>query len=276
MTANMDFQPVKEWNSLRGFANLFRKESRAWWATRRWWINALLWTGMIGGLTGLMLFIMPSIAEASGDPNIETAGGPLAFGLQLGRSIFFDLGTLVMAIGVVVLCMDMIVEEKQSGLAEWLLSKPIARRSYVLAKICATLLAVLVLVIALPALAAYAMLSLRMGMPYPIVPFLSGIGVMVIHTWFYLTLTAMLGTLFVSRPPILGIALGMLFGGNLAATLFQPLLYVMPWSLGKMALLVAEEQALPAGLLWLPIFSTTLWSLIFILVAVKKFETTEF
>lgn len=276
MTVNLDFQPVKEWNSLRGFANLFRKESRAWWGTRRWWINALLWTGIMGGITGLMLFIMPSMAEASGDPSVEAAGGPLAFGFQLGRSIFFDLGTLVMAIGVVVLCLDMIVEEKHSGLTEWLLSKPIARRSYVLAKICATLLAVLVLVIALPALVAYAMLSLRTGTPYPLVPFLNGVGIMVVHTWFYLTLTIMLGTLFTSRPPILGIAFGMLFGGNLVATLFQPLLYIMPLSLSKVAVLVAEGQALPAGLLWSPLFFTTLWSLIFILVAVKKFETTEF
>jgi hypothetical protein len=66
MSANLEFQPVKEWHSLRGFANLFRKENRAWWGTRRWWMNALLWSGGLGGLVSMMLFILPSMAEATG------------------------------------------------------------------------------------------------------------------------------------------------------------------------------------------------------------------
>jgi hypothetical protein len=40
MASNLGFQRVNEWNGLRGFANLFRKENRAWWSTRRWLLRS--------------------------------------------------------------------------------------------------------------------------------------------------------------------------------------------------------------------------------------------
>lgn len=276
MAANTELQRVDEWNSLRGFANLFRKENHAWWRTRRWWINALLWTGMLGGLVVIMLFMLPPVAEATGDPNVTAAGGPIAFGLEMGRTVFFELGAMALAIGVIVLCQDMIVEEKQSGATEWLLAKPVARRSYVLAKLSASVLAVLVLLVTLPALLTFMLLAMRAGSLFPLPPFLGGVGIMALHTLFYLTLTLMLGTLFTSRPPILGIALGVVLGGNLLAGLLKPLLYVTPWMLGKFAALVADGQPVPAGMLWTPLATTAVWSLVFIFVALAKFEKTEF
>lgn len=276
MNANLKFQPVKEWHSLRGFANLFRKENRAWWGTRRWWMNALVWSGGLGGLVSMMLFLLPSMAEATGDPNVAAAGGPLAFGIEMGRTVFFELGTMALAIGVIVISQDLILAEKQSGLTEWLLAKPVARRAYVLAKLGASALAVLILLILLPALASYLLLSLRSETIFPLLPFLGGVSIMVIHTFFYLTLTLMLGTFFTSRPPILGIALSVVLGGNLLAGFLKPLLSVTPWMLGKIAVLVAGGQPVPPGLLVSPLLASGLWSLTFIVVAVVKFEGTEF
>ena len=43
MTVNSELQHVKEWSQMRGFSNLFRKENRAWWGTRRWLVQAVLW-----------------------------------------------------------------------------------------------------------------------------------------------------------------------------------------------------------------------------------------
>ena len=276
MAANRAFERVNEWNGLRGFANLLRKENRAWWGTRRGWVNAILWPAMLGGLVGVMLFILPGVADATNDPNVAAAGGPLPFAMQMGRMVFFELGTMAVALGVIVLYQDSIVEEKQSGVAEWLLAKPVARRSYVLAKLVASTLAVSALLIALPALVSYLLLSTRDGMPFPLLPFLGGLGIMTMHTLFYLTLTLMLGTIFNNRAPILGIALGSILGGTLVGGLMQPLLYVTPWMLGKFASLVAGSEPVPAGMLWAPLTATALWSAIFIFVALVKFERTEF
>lgn len=276
MAANTELRRAIEWTWLRGFANLSRKESQAWWGTRRWWINALLWTGMLGGLVGLMLFMLPPVAVATGDPNVEAAGGPLAFGLEMGRTAYFELGTLAIAIGVIILCQDLIVDEKQTGLTEWLLAKPVQRRAYVLAKLGASLVAAILLLIALPSAAAYGLFSLRAGELFPLQPFLAGVGIVAVHSLFYLTLTLMLGAFFASRPPILGIALGVLLGGSMLAGLLKPLLYVTPWMLAKMAALVAGSQPVPNGLLWPPVAATLLWCLVFVILALAKFEKTEF
>jgi len=276
MTANLELQRVKENSKLRGFKNLLRKENRAWWTTRLWWINALLWTLLLCGLMAIMLFGPNNELQEASEAQIAAAGGELGFILGVGVNIFFQFGVVVTAIGVIVLTQDVIISEKQNGLTEWLLSKPVNYRSYILAKLAANLPPILLLVVGLPSVVGYGLLSLRMGAPYQAVPYWSGVGILAIHTLFYLTLTLMLGTIFQSRGPILGIALASALGGNLIGGLFQPLLFVTPWNLPKLATLAASSQALPPELGIAPIIASFIWSLVFILVAVVIFESTEF
>jgi ABC-type transport system involved in multi-copper enzyme maturation permease subunit len=276
MTVNQELNPVNESHYLRGFSNLFRKEIKAWWNTRRWWINALIWTGVLGGLVVMMAFILPSVAEATGDPNVAAAGGPLAFGLEMGRTVFFELGSLVIAIGVIVVSQDLIIDEKQNGLTEWLLAKPVARRSYLLSKLASSIISILILLVAFPALAAYLLLTIRSNSLFPINLFLCGLGIVSIHTLFYLTITLMLGVFFNSRPPVLGIVLGILLSGNLLSGFLQPLLYITPWSLAKVASLTAGGESIPLEMLVGPLVASVLWSIAFVLIGITKFEKTEF
>lgn len=275
MAANLEFVRVNEWNGLRGFANLLRKENRAWWGTRRWWINALLWPVIICGLLANMLFV-PTIANLATEADIARAGGLTAHIVLMGLSVFFEFGITALAIGTIVLSQDLIINEKQSGIAEWLLSKPIARRSYILAKLAANTQPMLVLMVGLPAAIGYGMLSLRMGEVFPLMLFLSATGIMALHTLFYLTLTVMLGTIFNSRGPILAFALGSVLGGSMLGGLFKPLLYVTPWLLPKMASLTASGQAIPSEIGFAPLVATALWIVVFVIVALAKFERTEF
>lgn len=276
MSANTELRRVNEWSPLRGFTNLLRKENRLWWGTRRWWVNALIWTGMLGGLVAIMLFMLPGVAQANGDPNVAEAGGPVAFGLEMGRTVFFEMGAMAIALGIIVLTQDLIVDEKQSGLTEWVLSKPVSRRAYILAKLSASLVAVLLLLIALPAGVSYGLLSLRLGAPFPALPYLGGLAILSVHSLFYLTLMIMLGAFFNSRPPILAAALGMLLGGSFAAGILQPLVYVTPWVMGKTASLVAAGQPVPNNLLWAPLIASLLWSLAFVVLSALIFERAEF
>jgi len=275
MAANLELERVKERNGLRGFSNLFRKENRAWWGTRRWWINALLWTVLLGGLTAIMLFASGEEISEATEAEITQAGGLLAYILSLGLNVFFQFGIPVLAIGTVILAQDLIIGEKQSGVAEWLLSKPVTRRAYVLAKVAANALAVFALLVGLPSVVAYGLLSLRMGAPFPLMPFLSAVGIMAVHTLFYLTLTLMLGTIFSNRGPILGIALGSVLGGGMLGNLVKPLLYVTPWMLPKVAVLTATGQAITAEMGIASLVATALWSVVFIFVAFTKFEKME-
>jgi ABC-2 type transport system permease protein len=275
MSANLDLQKVNEWEGLRGFSNLFHKENGVWWGTRRWWINTLLWTVLLCGLMAIMLFVPNEEVYEASKAEIAQAGGLTAYILSLGLNVFFEFGVSILAIWTVILSHDLIIGEKQSGVAEWLLSKPVMRRSYVLAKLAANALPMLFLLVGLPSLLAYGMLSLRMGAPFPVGPFLSAVGIMTAHTLFYLTLTLMLGTIFNNRGPILGIALASVLGGGMLGGFIKPLFYVTPWVLPKIAWLTSTGQTIPAELRIASLVATSLWSVVFIFVALAKFEKME-
>jgi ABC-2 type transport system permease protein len=196
--------------------------------------------------------------------------------MEIGLNIFFQFGLAATGIGVIIMTQDAIIAEKQIGLAEWLLSKPLVRRAYMLAKLTANAVPMLIWLIGLPAAVAYGLLSMRMGAAFPVLPFLSGVGVMTVHTLFYLTLTLMLGTIFNSRGPILGIALGSVLGGGMIGGFIKPLLTITPWMLPKVATLTASGQTLPLEVSIAPVTATFLWSVVFSAAALARFEKMEF
>lgn len=276
MKAELNLQRVSQGGSLRGFSNLFKKDNRSWWGTPRWWINALLWTVLLCGLTAIMLFGPNEELQEASAAEIARVGGETAYLLSVAFTAFFEFGVPVLAIGAVIQTQDLILGEKQNGLAEWLLAKPVSRRAYILAKLTANLLPVLVLMIGLPALLTYGLVSFRLGELFPLQPYLAGIGMLGLHTLFYLTLTLLLGTLFNQRGPILGIALGSVLGGGLLGGLVSQLNYVTPWMLAKMAALVSSGQALPEPYGAAPVLAAGLWSVLFVLGAFLRFEQAEF
>ncbi len=274
MAAELELQRVQESGVFRGFSRLFRKENRAWWGTRRWWFNAVIWLVLLSGLQANMLFV-PTIANLATEADIARAGGLNEHIVSMGLSVLFEFGTTVVAIGAVVLSMDACITERENGVCPWLLSKPAARRSYVLAKLASNLIAMLVLLIGIPSLVGYGMLSLKLGSLFPLAPFLAGLGVMILHVLFYLTLTIMLGIFFNNRIPVLALALGSVLGGSLVGGLIRPLLQVTPWMLPKIASLAASGQyaAVTAGAS--AILASAFWCVVFTAAALWKFERMD-
>jgi len=276
MSANLGLQKTNEWKPLRGFSNLFSKENRGWWGTRRWWINALLWTVLLGGLTAIMLFGPNEEVLEATETEIAQAGGLTGYTLWVGLNVFFQFGVSVLAIGTIILSQDLIIGERQNGVAEWLLSKPVTRRAYVLAKMAAHAMPILALLVGLPSAVVYGLLSLKAGVLFPLAPFLSAVGIMAAHTLFYFTLTLMLGTIFTHRGPILGIALGSVLGGALIGGLIPALFYVTPWKLAEVAWMTATGQAMSPALRLSSVAATVVWSIVFVFVSLAKFEKLEY
>ncbi len=271
----MDFVRVEEKPGLRGLSNLIYKENSAWWRTRRWWINALIWPLILGGLVANMLLVSSAFNLELTD-EVIAAGGRTAYVISLGLSVFFEFGIQAIAIGVIILAHDLLISEKQNGVAEWILTKPVSRWAYILSKLTVNAAFILLFLIVIPAIVTYSLLSLKLGALFPILPFIYGVSVMILHSLFYLTFVMMLGTIFNSRSAILGIALGFLLGSSLVMGLIKPLLYVLPTSLPKIAASVANNLPVPAHLLWPPLVATLIWCLVFMFVARYKFERSEF
>ena len=133
---DQELQAVHEPGWRRGFANLLGNENRMWWGTRKWLVHLLLWLVMLNGL-----ILLIGLTDGP-DPN-----NPLKLYETLVQ-VLFQVGTLATAIGVVTTAQGAIVREKQLGTAAWVLSKPVSRSAFVLAKFVAYALAFVSLAIA--------------------------------------------------------------------------------------------------------------------------------
>jgi ABC-2 type transport system permease protein len=133
----------------------------------------------------------------------------------------------------------------------------------------------LILLVALPGAVAYAQVSLADSAVTTPANFLVGVGVLVLALTFYFTLTVMLGVLADTRGAVLGVSFGLLLGGQLLANFIPFLNRVLPFSLPDFAALLSLGTPLPDWG-WVPIALTGGWSVVFVIVALWRFQRIEF
>ena len=260
---NVALQIVNEHSWRRGFANLLHNEMRQWWGTRKGLIHLLLWLVTLNGLI-LLIGLTEGRETNNPVPIYETL-----------IQVFFQVGAFATAIGVVTTAQGAIVREKQLGTAAWILSKPVSRSAFVLAKFVAYAIGFVSLAIVLPGVIFYAQSLLLAGRAPDLGIFLAGVAVTVLHTLFYLALALLLGTLFSTRGPIAGIAMGVLFAGFLLPNVLpQAVVLAFPWMLKDLAVGLALGSALPA--VWpIPVVATALWAALFVGAALWRFGHEE-
>jgi ABC-type transport system involved in multi-copper enzyme maturation permease subunit len=250
----------------RGLAPMLRREHRKWWGTHRWWVQCLIWTGLLNGLLAFALYILPHMAAADGVPISQ------AEAFDMGRQMFFGLGVLALALGAIVLLQDAIIEEKANGTAEWILSKPLARPAYLLAKLISNVFGMAVTMLLAPGVIGYLLFTTYEAGDFTLGVFLASGGIVALHLFFYITLTLLLGVLFEARAQLMGVALLSLFGGS-----FIPVAQIVqftPWKLGDLVVLPMMGEALPPIAITM-LVSTAIWSVVFIAAAIWRFNQQE-
>jgi ABC-type transport system involved in multi-copper enzyme maturation permease subunit len=262
MVANTELQRVELSGWRTGLANLLHKENRAWWASRRWWVQILLWTALINGTVALNIFV----------------GGVTEESVSTAIAQLFQIGILALPVGAILLAHNETVGERQLGVTECLLSKPVSRPAYVLSKLLAHSLAILVILVGLQAALGYCLLWLAAGEPIPLPAFLVGMAGLAVNTLFYLALTLMLGVLTANRIALLGASLGLVLLGFLAVPLGSTVsAFVMLTPFALIHILPASVLGLPLPLpIWVPIGITAILSVIFVVVTLARFERMEF
>lgn len=275
LAARKGLLPVRGGGWLAGFGNLLNKELGEMFRTHRWLWQTLIWVTILDGIAALMLFILPAFFPLM--PELKT----LVNGVFLGQppevgSVMFHFSILVMAgaIGAIILAQDEIIQEKQSGTAAWILSKPAARKVFILTKLLSNLLSVVVFIFAIPGLVLVGEVYLATHKLVPMMPFLVGLGVVLIELYFYLSLTIMLGVLYESRGPLMGITFGILFGGMMLKNLIPYIAYVLPLAMEGIAIYAMQGMPLPP-ILVSELISTVVLSVIFTLVALWRFHKIE-
>ncbi len=259
---------------MRGLSTLIYKENIAWWRTKKWMVNSLVWSLLICGLMANLLFI-PTIANMATETELVQAGGITAYVISIGLSALFEFGMAAIGIGVIILTSDSFVGEFESGICTWMLSKPVNRKSYVLSKLISNAMAIFILLIALPSTIAYLMLSYRMSEFFPLISFLKGIGIMSVHTLFYLTLTMVLSVFTKNRVLVLAVALASALGGSIVGSIIPQLLHVTPWMLPKLASVIVSGDVPAIGFGLGSLITSVIWSIVFIVASLWRFEKMD-
>jgi ABC-2 type transport system permease protein len=241
-----------------GLSNLLAAGFGAWWRTNQWWTQVLIWVAVTN---------LPVAAVVAADPGLD----------EIAPATIYSVMSMFAAVAVAIIMMEQIVGEKRQGTAAWILSKPVSRSAFVLAKLIPNAIGVLATMVLVPGAVAYLQLSLA-GIALDPLGFLAGLAVIGLELLFFLTLTLMLGTVFASAGPVVGIALAFAFGQQfLAATPIAPFL---PWALvvpleggslsSASALMLGQPIPAPAAIL-----VTAVACVGFVVLAIWRFERTE-
>ncbi len=273
--ARQGLLPARGSGWLAGFGNMLAKELGEWFRTRRWLWQLLIWVVILDGIIALMLFGLPALASIY--PELKPTAEGMFAGLppEVGAVMhFFSMVIMTGTMGAIILAQDEIIQEKQSGTAAWIISKPVARPAFILTKLLSNTIGVLLFIVVVPGLIALGEVFLATHQLVPLLPFLAGAGVVLLALFFYLSLVIMLGVLFESRGPVLGIALGVMWGGMILRNFFPWVLYVFPYGMEGIALMVVQGAPLPAMAVS-QLISTAVLSIAFTLVALWRFQHAE-
>lgn len=286
MASNSSLIPLQHRGELNGFHSLLRKENHEWWGTWQWLVQIIIWLVIVNGMLAIVTLTPPRIeasqasqaaSEAQGASPADMAQDAVA---RAGLMVFFLFSGLAPAVGVIIIGQDTIIEERRTGTAAWVLSKPVSRTAFLLSKFVSNTLGILVTMVLVQGVVAYWIYKAGTGISLPIPAYAAGLGLVYLVLLFYFSLTMMLGVLFSSRGPVVGIPMLLVFGNQLAG-LMPWLGKIMPWNLvmdlgpHKPALAVALAQGQPLPEIT-PILGTVVMTVSFIVIALWRFQKEEF
>ncbi len=268
-TANSQFGIVQERGWRRGFGNLLDGEFSGWFKSSRWWKLLLVWLVIINLFMVFMVYAEREAASGEGD------GPPIFF-------MYGIFGGLFVAFGGMIIMQRVIISEKQSGTAAWVLSKPVTRSAFIVSRLVGNTIGILLTAVVVPGVLLYLTLGALSSLGWvPLPGFIGGVIVLCIHAFFWLTLTLMTGTLFDSTGAVIAVPMATYFSLWLLGGMLPGLTDVSPLALA----MGANEEAPGLGIAlmngdpvssWLPLAAAVVLSVIFVAVAIWRFNRQEF
>ena len=186
---------------LAGAGNIFRKEFREWFRTRRFAVTTILMTLMLGSAP-VIVFLHEGGLH---DGRIDSAYRPL---MNTWVGVSLTLGSYLIA----ALTMGILVKEEESGTAQWLFTKPVSRVGYVLAKWAANALAVVIAAVLIPGAVFVGLVAaIESGGIVSWTAIFEVLALFSVSAAVAVGIVVGLSAFFRSTPPIAGIAIGLGF-----------------------------------------------------------------
>ena len=266
---NEVFDMVDERGWRRGFGNLMSGEFSSWFKSRRWLKHFFVWLIVVNGMMAIMAY---ATAESAAE---GATGPPLLF-------MYGIFGGMTVAIGVMIIMQRVIVAEKREGTAAWVLSKPVTRTAFVVSRLIVNGFAILVTAVVIPGVLVYVTFGALtpLGWLSPM-GFLGGIAMFALHTFYWITLTLMMGAFSESATGVIAVPMTVFFVFMFIPNMIPELLYVSP-----LMLTFTPNETIPSLATsfitgepvysWLPLISTIVFCVVFIAVAIWRFNRQEF
>jgi ABC-2 type transport system permease protein len=129
---------------LAGMGNIFNKELQEWFRTRRFLVTTILTTLLLSAAPVIVWLNKGGLSKGrlggDGRTYLDLLDAWVGIGLTLGAYL------------IVVVTMNIMVKEQESGTAQWLFTKPASRVGYVIAKWGANTLAVFIASVLIPSI----------------------------------------------------------------------------------------------------------------------------
>jgi ABC-2 type transport system permease protein len=250
--------------------NLLRGEYSTWFKSSRWWKHLLLWFLIINVMMGIMVYAAEQAAQDGRE------GPPLL--------VMYGLfGGMFVAFGVMIIMQRVIIGEKRSGTAAWVLSKPVTRTAFVISRLIVNAISILFTSVIAPGTIVYLTLGLWSDLGWlPPLGFLGGLIMIALHTFFWIALVLMMGTLFERSGGVIAVPLVLYFVLWMGPGMIPRLAYVSPLLLtfspgpDQMDSLATSLMTGEPVFSWLPLISTVVLCAVFIGVAIWRFNQQEF
>lgn len=283
--ANERTAPGSTAPAMAGFSILLTREIRQALRLRSLLLSLVVW-GII--LNGFLLITIAASQELANNPDsvLLTAEEPEAAEIQsmisdpsLSVSTLLMMMGFALAIYAVINLQDAVIQEKLTGTAAWVLSKPVTRLAFIVSKLAAHVVRLLLIVI--PQI-VIAILLLRFvgNFNVNLAVFLLGVPLVLVFVLFFSALTLLLGTVSDSRGFVIGIPLALLLLYQPISSLLAPIMSFLPYALvlsgapGAAPLVLSVVMGGPISN-WMPLVTTILIGAVLTVLATWNFSRQE-
>ena len=162
------------------------------------------------------------------------------------------------------------------------MSKPVTRTSFVVSRLVVNSIAILLTSVIVPGLIFYITLGFSATGWLSPLGYIAGLLIISIHTFFWIALVLMMGSLFESSGVVIAVPIVLFFIFWMGSGIIPALNYISP---ALLAFSPAQDQmsALSVSFMtgapvfsWLPLISTVVSSVIFVAIALWRFNRQEF
>ncbi|MHA1908477.1 MAG: ABC transporter permease subunit [Candidatus Thorarchaeota archaeon] len=257
-------------NRTARFRNLLHKEFVAGRSKRFWMVQIIL--SILTVVTApLIVLNMPPATwnEVFGSIGITITEASIL--------MFFSLAGTIPTFFLPVLTQGVIVDELENGTAAWVISKPVSRTSFILAKFSGNMIAYLGVMVGIPALFGAFVFGFW-NVNLTLIGYLLGVGLTILPAAYFLSMTIALGVLLKSRSMAMGISLGIALLGNTIGQMYLPFAIIFPVMLPNYVtpfVAAGVPTMFPASVVPLMVVAPLLQIFIFVGLALFSFRRAE-